>query len=214
MPKVVDHEQRRQKLAEAVWHITANRGLDAVTLRAVASESNVSMGTVQHYFGTKDQMILFACQYMIDLANAGASDSLTESQEPDHPRTVIRTVMHQTLPLDEAQRIGSSVWLAFVARSAVDADLAALIRDAWAGLHELIEGQLHVAQAIHEVSSEFETDREAMTLVAVTDGLVSHLLVGHYSADEALAVVEDHLDRIFSAHPARCGVSGCAVQDH
>lgn len=32
MPKVVDHEQRRQMLAEAVWRVTADRGLDLVSL--------------------------------------------------------------------------------------------------------------------------------------------------------------------------------------
>ncbi|NLZ97477.1 MAG: TetR family transcriptional regulator, partial [Micrococcus sp.] len=50
MPKIVDHEQRRRELAQAIWSIIALRGLSAVTLRSVAAEAGVSMGTVQHYF--------------------------------------------------------------------------------------------------------------------------------------------------------------------
>ena len=33
MPKIVDHEQRRQRLAEAVWALTLAHGLEGVTLR-------------------------------------------------------------------------------------------------------------------------------------------------------------------------------------
>lgn len=198
MPKVVDHEARRQQLAQAVWSITAHRGLDAVSLRAVAAEAGVSMGTVQHYFGNKEQLIQQSGRYMIELANSMANDSRQNSAEPADPRTVIEAVVHQTLPLDEAQRVGSAVWLAFVARAAVDPELANLIRESWVGLHELIAGQLRTAQRESKVSARIDVDHEAATIVAVTDGLMSHLLVGHYTVDSAKAVVEEHLDRIFS----------------
>jgi Na+-driven multidrug efflux pump len=33
--------------------------------------------------------------------------------------------------------------------------------------------------------------------VSLLDGLVSHVMVGHYSGEEALAAVDVHLDRLF-----------------
>ena len=196
-PKQVDHEERRRRIAEAVWGITAHRGLEAVSLRDVASEAGVSMGMVQHYFKTKERMILFACEYMVELAEHGSKEFLTDSLDPDAPRSVIRSVFVQTLPLEEEQRAGTGVWLAFLNRAIVDPDLAAFVRRAWAGTHDLVAGQLRFAQKSSEISAELDPDREAIALVSLVDGLVSHLMVDHYSGEQALAAVDTQLNRLF-----------------
>jgi AcrR family transcriptional regulator len=59
---VVDREERRSRIAEAILRIAASRGLDEVSLRDVAAEAGVSMGQVQHYFSTKREMLMFACR--------------------------------------------------------------------------------------------------------------------------------------------------------
>lgn len=89
------------------------------------------------------------------------------------------------------------VWIAFLARSVVDPDLAAFIRQAWDGTHGLVAGQIRSAQEGGEVPDDLDPYREAVALVFLLDGLVSHVIVGHYSGEEALAAVEDHLDRLF-----------------
>jgi AcrR family transcriptional regulator len=57
MPKVVDHEQRREELAAAVWRIASRDGLDAVTIRAVANEAGWSTGALHHYFADKEDLL-------------------------------------------------------------------------------------------------------------------------------------------------------------
>ena len=69
MPRQVDHGQRRLQIARAVWSVMATRGLDAVSLRSVAAEAGISMGRVQHYFRSKDAMILHACEAMAQAAH-------------------------------------------------------------------------------------------------------------------------------------------------
>ena len=197
MPKWVDHGERRRQIAEAVWRITALRGLEAVSLRDVAAEAGVSMGLVQHYFKTKDSMILFACEYMVELAEQGAQELIAASPDPEAPRSVIRSVFVQTLPLEEGQRVGTGVWLAFLTRAVVDADLATFVRRAWDGTHELVAGQIRSAQEKGEVSPGLDSEKEALTLISLADGLVSHLVVDHYSGQEALAAVDTQLDRLF-----------------
>ena len=197
MPRQVDHEERRRQIAEAVWGIAALRGLEAVSLREVAAEAGVSMGMVQHYFGTKDRMILFACEYMVEFAERGARELIARSPDPDAPRQILRSVFVQTLPLEEDRRAGTGVWLAFLTRAVVDPVLAASVRRAWAGTHDFVAGQIRSAQRSGEVPSGVDPEREAVALVSLADGLVSHLMVGHYSGEEALAAVDDHLDRLF-----------------
>lgn len=197
MPKRVDHEERRRQIAEAVWGIVARRGLEAVSLRGVAAEAGVSMGLVQHYFGTKDRMVLFAGEYMVELAERGSRELISASSEPHSARSVLRSVFVQTLPLEEEQRLGTGVWFAFLTRAVVDPDLAAFVRRAWTGTQDLVTGQIRTAQEKGEVHPGLNPEREAVALVSLVDGLVSHLMVGHYSGEEALAVVDDHLDRLF-----------------
>ena len=199
MPRRVDHKERRRRIAEAVWRIVALRGFEAASLREVAAEAGVSMGMVQHYFGTRDRMILFACEYMVELAEEGARELIATSPEPHLPRSVIRNVFVQTLPLEEEQRVGTGVWFAFLARAARDEELAAFVRRAWTGTHDLISGQIRSAQEKGEVPSGLDPDHEAVTLVSLADGLVSHLMVGHYSAQEALDAVDAQLDRLFGS---------------
>ena len=205
MPKWVDHRERRRQIAEAVWRITALRGLESVSLRDVAAEAGVSMGMVQHYFKTKDSMILFACEYMVELAEQGAQELIATSPDPEAPRSVIRSVFAQTLPLEEEQRVGTGVWLAFLTRAVVDADLATFVRRAWDGTHDLVAGQIRSAQEKGEVSPGLDPEQEALTLISLVDGLVSHLMVGHYSAQEALDAVDIQLDRLFgNGFAGRC----------
>jgi AcrR family transcriptional regulator len=45
--------------------IVAERGLDDVSVREVASAAGVSIGTVQHYFRTKDDMLFTAFQDVV-----------------------------------------------------------------------------------------------------------------------------------------------------
>ena len=52
MPKKVDRQERRTRIADALMRVAADQGLEAVSLRHVAAEAGVSAGMVQHYFRT------------------------------------------------------------------------------------------------------------------------------------------------------------------
>lgn len=52
------------------------------------------------------------------------------------PRTVIRAIMHQTIPLTGERRAGSAIWLAFITRQ-LFTKLAEFIHKAWDGLREV-----------------------------------------------------------------------------
>ncbi|MET8762334.1 TetR/AcrR family transcriptional regulator, partial [Lentzea sp. NPDC004782] len=62
MPKVVDHEERRRELAEAVWRIVRRDGIDHASVRAVAAESGWSSGSLRRYFPTQDSLLGFAME--------------------------------------------------------------------------------------------------------------------------------------------------------
>ena len=90
MPKRVYLLAQRRSIAEAVFRLAVARGADAVSMRDVAAEAGVSLGMVQHYFRSKDEMLLFALDHMRDRV---AGPAAGPSREPDgcraaryHPR--------------------------------------------------------------------------------------------------------------------------------
>ena len=56
MPKIVDHEKRREEILNACFTSFAQRGYAAVTMRDLARVSGVSTGSLYHYFSTKEDI--------------------------------------------------------------------------------------------------------------------------------------------------------------
>jgi AcrR family transcriptional regulator len=56
MPKVVDHPAYRKRLLALCFDLFAQRGYSALTMRQIATELDVSTGTLYHYFPTKEAL--------------------------------------------------------------------------------------------------------------------------------------------------------------
>lgn len=191
MPKQVDHQERRHQIAEAVCRLAGRQGLDAVTLRHVAAEAGVSMGRVQHYFTTKDEMLLFAFHAISDRVERRIGEAVERAGEDPSTRELLRALLIEMLPLSEPAKAEAPVLLAFLAKAVVEPALAGPLREGGAGLRDFI------AEKIRSAGGKLDPDREAVTLLAVVDGLLPQMLIGYTDADTAVATLDYHLDRIF-----------------
>jgi AcrR family transcriptional regulator len=199
MPKKVDHHSRRASIAEAVWQVSAHGGIEAVTMRHVAAAAGMSLGQVQHYFTAKDELLAFAYELLTDRVAARVSqrDDPPETEEP-RPRDIVREALAELLPLDEERRTEAHFLLMFLARSAVSAEFAARLGKAHADLHAFVADQIRRGQRRGMVAVHLDAAREARTLLAVLDGLTTHVLVGHHTAQDAEQALDDHLDGLFT----------------
>ena len=66
MPKIVDHELQRDTFAEAAMRLIAQKGLEGVTMRAVATEAGLSYGSLFHYFDSKEELLMHAVRTTIE----------------------------------------------------------------------------------------------------------------------------------------------------
>ncbi|MEO6082609.1 MAG: TetR family transcriptional regulator C-terminal domain-containing protein [Umezawaea sp.] len=185
MPKQVDHGERRRQVAEALWRVTAEHGLEAVTLRQVAAEAGVSMGLVQHYFSGKDEMLLFAYECLRDRAGA----RVAALDLPAEPRARVRVLLVDLLPLDADRVVEAQVAVAFLARAAVRPEIAAVVREGQVWLRDFLAADLRAAGVR-------DAEHEADVLLALHDGLVGHVVSGYRTAARARGVLEGHLDRL------------------
>jgi AcrR family transcriptional regulator len=203
MPKRVDHGERRKLIADALMRVAAQHGLEAVSLRHVAAAAGVSAGMVQHYFATKDEMMAFALSVVREHGEARVSRAVAALGEHPAPRTLLRTIVLELLPLDEEREADGRVALAFLAYTAVRPDVAAGMHQETAAMLGFLAGQIRAAQATWPADRRMDPDRAAVALLATMEGLGLYLLGGHYPADTALAALDTQLDLICGpAQPA------------
>lgn len=190
MPKVVDHEQRRRELAEAVWRVIRRTGVDGASVRTVAHEAGWSAGALRHYFRTQSALLDFA----IELAADRIRDRLAALEFADDPRRAVEQLLSELLPLDDERQAENEVWLAFTARALIDAQLQ--VRQVE------IDDELRAAcvRAVGMLGLPAGRERalEAERLHALLDGLALH---GATRPDRLpprriVAVLRRHLDEL------------------
>jgi AcrR family transcriptional regulator len=116
MPKVVDHAARRAELVDAAWHVIAEEGLDAATMRRIAEAAGCTTGRVTHYFDSKDDILVAALR---EVHHRAGDRMIRHLSEPD-VATALLEVLLEALPIDEDRQLEWRVWLAFWGRAAAD----------------------------------------------------------------------------------------------
>jgi TetR/AcrR family transcriptional regulator, transcriptional repressor of bet genes len=168
MPKIVDHEQRREELAAAVWRIASRDGLDAVTIRGVAAEAGWSTGALHHYFSDKEELLLFAFRTVAGRVGRRVDAARESTREPVE---LVRELLAIGLPLDDERRDETRVWFAFLGLALTRPALARAQGAAYGQWRRLVASALEEAQAAGALDAALDSQREAAGLVALVDGL-------------------------------------------
>jgi AcrR family transcriptional regulator len=197
MPRQVDHQQRREHIGDAVLHLIASRGLEAASLRNVATQAQVSMGAVQHYFTTRQDMIAFALTYNYERSTRRIPKLIADAAGPLTTRDTLRIVLIDLLCLDGESREGARLAAAILAGAMVDEQIAETARTAYRGVFGFLTQQLRVASQHGELKPGTEPERAALYLHAVVEGLRWPVLLGVTAAGQATAVLDEHLSRLF-----------------
>lgn len=192
MPKQVDHAARRQELAEALWRVVGRDGFEGVSLRQVAAEAGVSMGLVQHYFRTKDDMLVFSLDVMDQRTGDRFMAALAELPDPPPPRAAVRAFLTQMLPLDPERHAENRSLYAMMGGIARNDRIRERLR---AGMVQL---QDYVAEQVADAGGPADPHRAAAMLIALTEGLAAHVLGEHLTDDEAVAILDEQLDAVFA----------------
>lgn len=101
-------DERRASLVVSALDLAKRGGMDAVTIRAVAGQTGVSIGMVQYCFEDKEELVVaMAAQLVQELSGAARRTFDTLSDEPDlHGRqgvyALIRTGLEWGWPVIEA----------------------------------------------------------------------------------------------------------------
>jgi AcrR family transcriptional regulator len=204
MPKFVDAALRRQEVVEAVFRIVAADGLERASLREVADEAELAVGSVRHYFASSDELLAHSFGVVVDRIVGrltAADDRLSElnAGTAEHHEGVL-ALLGEFLPLDEERAVDACVWMAFknAARTkpflAPEADRSHRAVAAIVGRLVLeLAPAGGAAGAQHTDQQRLVT--EAERLLATLDGLTMHALLQTewMTAQMCRDVLEAHL---------------------
>lgn len=166
MPRVVDHDERRRQIAEALLVVAARDGHESVSSRAVAKELGVATGSLWHYFDGFDEVI-----------RAAATEVTRRTDERIVAATAglrglarLEALMSEVLPIDERTRTEAYVVVGFWGRLAALAptpDAGAPTLATWQGS---IRDALGEAVADGELRDDTPTDAVIALLRSITYG--------------------------------------------
>jgi TetR/AcrR family transcriptional repressor of bet genes len=107
MPKIVDHDKRRDEIALVACRVVAQVGFEQATIVRIAREAGYTTGMVAHYFDTKQDIIIAALRLILRRIEERLSprDGLAEPQ--------LLALLTEALPVDEGRYTECAFWIAF-----------------------------------------------------------------------------------------------------
>ncbi|MFJ2899105.1 TetR/AcrR family transcriptional regulator [Streptomyces sp. NPDC087218] len=196
MPKQVDHRERRETIARALWRVVEQRGVSHLTMRVVAQEAGISLGQLQHYFASRAAMLSFAMDFASERTSLRVEQGLKKLGDRPHPRDVLRLTLAEMLPLHADARATSRMSAAYVLEALHDEAVHEQAR------HGLVQGRALVEQLVRQAVADghIDSDRDPATetnlLLALT-GFTPLIELEVIGPQDALTAIDLHLDRLF-----------------
>jgi AcrR family transcriptional regulator len=185
-----------------VCELIAERGLDAVTVARTASRAGISVGLVQHYFPSKDDMLLNAFERVSAAVAARVARVVGEGTR--HERTIaeiLLAALAEHLPLDGPRRAEFRVIRVFAGRALDNPALAEVDARTAAELHAQIARAVGNGVECGEVEPDMDAVAAAAAarVAAVAEGLATQVYRGGPGAAErALDALRAELGSVFT----------------
>ncbi|MEU8324636.1 TetR family transcriptional regulator C-terminal domain-containing protein [Nonomuraea sp. NPDC048881] len=197
MPKQVDHRERREAIARALWRVVAQRGVAHLTTRVVAQEAGISLGQLQHYFASRAAMLSFAMDFASEQTSLRVEQGLAGLGDRPHPRDVLRLTLAEMLPLHTDARATSRMSAAYVLEALHDEAVHEQARRGLLQGRALVERLVRQAIADGHLAPDRDPATETNLLLALT-GLTPLLELDVIAPQDALTAIDLHLDRLFA----------------
>jgi TetR/AcrR family transcriptional repressor of bet genes len=120
MPKIVDHDQRREEIALVACQVVANYGFEQATVARIARAAGYTTGMVAHYYESKQDIILAALRLIL----VRIEQRLTRARESGEANLL--DVLSESLAIDPQRFTECAFWMAFWGQVSADKKLEKL----------------------------------------------------------------------------------------
>ena len=120
MPKIVDHDKRRDDIALVACKVVAEHGFEQATVVRIARETGYTTGMIAHYYDSKQEIILAALRLIL----RRIEERLTQKGSAQ-----LLAVLCEALPIDAQRHTECAFWIAFWGQVSTDRRLKRI--NAW-----------------------------------------------------------------------------------
>lgn len=190
-PATSPRDNPKQRVLEAVFRLVARGGIAESSLRKVADESGVNIGSVRHYFGSQEGLMVAAAEEVGNRMRRRLTAVLPDEisgLDLNERRALVEDVCRAVLPLTEQDHTEVTVLSELITAARLRPEFRPLARRMGADLREVLQRALRAAEA---------PDPESATarLASLISGISFELLYPHGGGgvDEAIDVLRGHL---------------------
>lgn len=169
MPKLVDHDERRARIAQAAMVEIAESGIESLRLTDVADRAGWTTGVLTHYFKNKQDLLDEALKRTLD---ALVGDAIAQAERFEGKLT---DVLPHWLPTTPQRLSNWKTWLAFAGNGQFSARYRSAHQHYYRTLSELIVTQLQKEGGVGDL------EQSADMLIAFLDGLSTRVVLEPHS---------------------------------
>jgi AcrR family transcriptional regulator len=158
--------RRKRAILEATLRLVADHGAAAVRLRDVARAAGVSVGSLQYYFDSRDELIREAFdQHARDVVDLVARAGDASAPAPARLAAVIEAAV-----LRPDLRQSAALWMEFVTAGLHDDQLRALLAEAYEAWRDLLAEVVRAGTETGDFRPLLPAETVVACLVALIDG--------------------------------------------
>lgn len=196
MPARIDARQRRQHVVEAAFRLVVAEGLEGMSLRKVAAEAGLNIGSVRHYFDDHHDLVAAAVGEIGDRMGrrlAGHTPEKLVGLRGERAVDALQALVEEVLPVDDVRRAEAIVLLEFMVAARTRPVFRPVTEQMAVDLHRLVADAL---DALRVPDVPGETDR----LTALIGGLTIDTVTPHGSlgVDRLRTTLRAHLTAVLS----------------
>jgi AcrR family transcriptional regulator len=194
LPKIVDHEERREEVIAAVWRVIARDGLDASTIRSIAKETAASAGALSHYFKDKDDILTHA----LKLSHKRIRERQNGKLRGLEGLEALRELVLDNLPLDEQSELETRLEIGYWARSLTREEVRDVQREEAGILRGRMLAAIAEAQRTGEIDHAEPGAKIVERLLALIDGLSLHALLypARLPPQTLIAIIDEEFTKL------------------
>ncbi|MBA0053673.1 TetR family transcriptional regulator [Streptomyces sp. AJS327] len=186
MPARIEPELRRRHVVEAAFRLVVAEGVEGCSLRKVAEESGLNIGSLRHYFDGHEDLLAAAAEEASDRMGARLAAHPVErlcGLSSDQALDALQALVEEVLPVDAERRDEAIVVVELIMASRTRPVFRAMSQRMGADLTEVVRDAL---DALGVPGPE----TGAAQLTAVIAGLTIDAVTPHGSLDvERLRVI-------------------------
>jgi len=186
-------EPRKRQIMLATESLIAKHGFDGLRLRDVAKTAGVSIGMIQHYFETRDVLVL---ETLSDASWRRAAEFVALGEGSQVPAARVHALLRGSI----GDRARCQEWIETCASSTRHSEMMPMIERVYEAWRTALRDALKAGIETGSFEPQLPLDQVVDTIMVVIDGLMMAVALRLYDFDEpyVIQLIEETVGHLLS----------------